>query len=106
MPLISTSASATVVAVHAARSIVWSWLSDGCEFHLRPARGVSAGELRWRIANATPHFSMPPAATTDFGSDNTRLAPIPSTFVLLFARLAARGETQRLSIKSISASRE
>ena len=28
---------------------------------------------------------MPPAATTDFGSDNTRLAPIPSTFVLLFA---------------------
>jgi adenylate kinase len=49
---------------------------------------------------------MPPAATTDFGRDNTRLAPIPSTFVLLFARLAARGETQRLSIKSISASRE
>ena len=38
---------------------------------------------------------MPPAATTDFGSDNTRLAPIPSTFVLLFARLAARGETHR-----------
>ena len=48
---------------------------------------------------------MPPAATTDFGSDNTRLAPIPSTFVLLFARLAALGETHRLSIKSISASR-
>ena len=44
---------------------------------------------------------MPPAATTDFGSDNTRLAPIPSTFALLFARLAARGETQRLSIMSI-----
>ena len=49
---------------------------------------------------------MPPAATTDFGSDNTRLASIPSTFVLLFARLAALGETHRLSIKSISASRE
>ena len=79
MPLISTSASATVVAVHAARSIVWSWLSDGCEFH----------------------FSMPPAATTDFGSDNTRRLSIPSTFVLLFARLAARGETQRLSSMSM-----
>ena len=79
MPLISTSASATVVAVHAARSIVWSWLSDGCEFH----------------------FSMPPAATTDFGSDNTRRFSIPSTFALLFARLAARGETHRFSIRSI-----
>ena len=44
---------------------------------------------------------MPPAATTDFGSDNTRLAPIPSTFVLLFARLSARGETQRLSSMSM-----
>ena len=44
---------------------------------------------------------MPPAATTDFGSDNTRLAPIPSTFVLLFARLAALGETHRFSIRSI-----
>jgi hypothetical protein len=57
--------------------------------------------LRWRIANATPYFSMPPAATTDFGSDNTRLAPIPSTFALLFARLAALGETHRFSIRSI-----
>ena len=44
---------------------------------------------------------MPPAATTDFGSDNTRRFSIPSTFALLFARLAARGETQRLSSMSM-----